>query len=325
MNKKLVITGATGMIGQALCNRLKDDYQLIIITRDIEHAFSILGKEYIYVNWNDSDEIIKYLSGAYGVINLAGSNIGNKRWTKKTKNEIITSREKAGEILLKKIALSVSKPSVFIQASAIGYYDQSYRAEYNESDITTNNKFLQNVVKKWESSTKDVKKHNVRHVIARIGVVLDKKNGIFPKIYLPFRYYMGSVLGNGKQWMSWIHIDDVVNAFIFLLKKGETKGIYNLTSPTPVRQKELIQKISDISGKSAWLKIPSFILRLIFGEMADETILSSQKVLPKRLLNSGFGFQFETIQEALFDIIKKKSSKNNYINTQQFNQHKHES
>ena len=287
--KKIIITGATGFIGKQLVASLKDQYDIVIFTQNIENAKKILGNSItaVYCDQTSENDINSNVEGAYGIINLAGENIGSRRWTKKQKAKILDSRIRIGIILIEAIINADKKPEVFIQASAIGYYGYG---------------FLADVTRQWEKST-DTINSGIRHIILRLGIVLGKDGGILKRILLPFKYFLGGYPGKGQQWISWIHINDVVDVISFILENSHLSGVYNLTAPNPVQNKYLIKVIGKIIKRPSWLSIPAIILILFFGQRAKELLLESTRIYPKRLLADGYKFSYSTIDKALKDLI----------------------
>lgn len=301
----ILIAGATGAIGQVLCKQLVHNYKVIAISRFPNKGQNILGNDVSIVSWENTSTLTDEVSNAFAVINLAGSSI-NCRWNKKNKSQILNSRINAGKKLVDIINKSTYKPKVFIQASAIGYYTSDYENSYNEKLICNNSSFLNHVCKKWESSTIELKDKNIRHITIRIGLVLNAKAGVLPSLLLPLKLFVGGFLGNGKQWFSWIHIDDIVKSIEFLLTHKNCQGIYNLTSPNPVRQKEFLKTLGQTVRRPIWLKIPEWPLKLVLGQMANETILSSLKVEPKKLLEAQYPFVYTDLNKTLRNILLNK-------------------
>jgi uncharacterized protein (TIGR01777 family) len=303
---KIIITGATGFIGRKLVQlMLLEGYEVIVISRNKAEAAKVFGNACILDDWGSFEngkweEYTK--SGGYAIINLAGDNISKGRWTNEKKERILKSRVKAGSILSEAISKAKEKPILFIQASAIGYYGDRGEEIITE-EANSGMGFLANVVREWENSTAELEKMGIKRVIVRSAVVLGESGGLLPKLVKPFRYYLGAILGSGKQWFSWIHIEDEVNAIMYLLRE-RAEGIYNLSSPNPIRMKEMCETIAKIIEKPCWLRIPSFVLRIIFGEMARELILVSQRVIPSRLIERGFKFKYENFASCVA-MIKK--------------------
>jgi hypothetical protein len=193
------------------------------------------------------------------------------------------------------------KPTVVIQASAIGWYGPR-QDELLDEDSTPGKGFLASVCRDVESSAKEFEGLGLRCVVIRTGVVLGWDGGAFPKLIKPFRFYLGGHLGSGRQWFSWIHLEDEVAAIKFLMENEHLKGVFNLTAPQPVTMKEFSKILGKVMHRPVWLNVPAFAARLAFGEMADEMLMSGQKVLPKRLLNTGFDFKYTNVEQALNDI-----------------------
>jgi uncharacterized protein len=306
---KVLIFGGTGFIGSDLVPALlREGFEILLFTRRqwIESADPKLH----YITWDavSNNALMDYLQGDYSIINLAGESIGTKPWTARQKNKILMSRIGVAEAISVAVDNARSKPGVIIQASAVGFYgSQSEVIIYEQA--RKGEGFLAEVVNSWEQSLKLKSSLQTRIIYIRTGMVLDNDGGALSKFQAPFRFHLGGHLGTGKQWLSWIHISDVVNAIIFLLKNRTTEGIYNLTSPQPIRMKEFACNIARTTATYSWIHIPAPVLRLIMSERADELILTSQKVLPVRLLDAGYSFHFGNIGEALNDLIKKKKKK----------------
>jgi len=303
-SKRLVITGATGFIGQHLYKKLEYDYEIIIFTRNIKNAKKILGENVRAIYWdgNSVDCITQYIEGAHAIINLTGENIGSGRWTKKQKAIILNSRIRAGDALSSAIKRTRNKPKVFIQASAIGYYGLNAGKGYDEMTPIKAKGFLAEVTRKWEMTVNTVNS-DIRFIIIRLGNVLGKKGGILGRILVPFKLFLGGYPGSGDKWISWIHIIDAVNAISFLLKNSKSSGIYNLTAPNPVKYKDLAKNIGKLIRRPSWLSFPEIVLILFFGQRARELLLADSRVYPRRLIAEQFKFSYNNIEEALYNIL----------------------
>lgn len=302
--KRIIITGATGFIGKELVTQLKDHYDILILSRNTEKAKKIFFDDIEIVYWDGTStgQIIRYLDKSFGIINLAGENIGNRRWTKKQKELIINSRSEIGTALCAAIQKTNDKPEVFIQASAIGYYGYTGENIIDEMTSVNPDGFLAEVSRQWEESTNKINS-GIRHIIIRMGIVLGKDGGILKKIILPFRLFLGGYPGDGNQWISWIHIKDVVNAILFILENRHLSGIYNLTSPNPVQYKYLTKVIGKTIKRPSWISVPKIILMLFFGQRAKELLFGSIKIYPKHLIIDGYKFSYDTIDNALKNIL----------------------
>ena len=304
---RIIVTGATGFIGKALCFRLLEEkYDVVALSRSKEKGEKIFGTDATVVEWDGkSSEVWQdYANGAYAVVNLAGENIGSGRWTPKRKQSILQSRLDAGRAIVEAAKSVEKKPRVIIQASAIGYYG-SRGDEIIDESSSPGESFLVEVVKKWEQSTQGVESLKIRRVIVRSSIVLGKKGGVFLRLVKPFRLFVGGHLGSGKQWFSWIHLKDEVKAILFLIEREDLSGVFNLTAPHQLIQKDFFHILGKIMKRPSWFPVPGFVLRLIFGEMAKDTLLSGQRVIPRRLLEAGYRFLYPQAELAIKEILGK--------------------
>jgi uncharacterized protein (TIGR01777 family) len=304
---KVAVTGATGFIGQALCNELAKESKVIALTRRPKKAFSVLVEPVDIVKWNSKKPEYwqKYLEGLDVIINLAGANVASGRWTEHRKEDILNSRLETIHILFEAIKNIKAKPKLFIQSSAIGFYGCRDEEKLDE-DSEAGEGFLSLVCKEIESACQEIESLGIRIAIIRSGVVLGMNGGALPKMAAPFRFYLGGYYGGGEQWISWISLADEVAAIKFLIQKN-FRGVFNLTSPRPVRNKEFFITLAEVLNRPCWLPLPEKLLQAIFGQMADELFLTSQRVLPNRLLNSGFEFEFPNFKDALENILNERS------------------
>lgn len=305
---RILIIGATGFIGRELVKELViSGHNPVAVSRNAGKARTILGNQAEIVAWDGLTAVglAKHLTGIDGIVNLAGENIASWRWTSRRKKLITESRVRTGNVLCEAIRLSASKPAVLIQGSATGFYGTPVDNPANE-DQPAGTGFLAELTHEWESSVSEAGKLVRRIVLIRTGLVLGKDEGLLKKMLLPFRFYSGTVPGSGRQWMSWIHLRDEVRAIRFLLESRSSSGPYNLTAPHPVTMKDFITAISQVTGKPAWLKVPGMLLKAALGEMADQTILSSQNIYPGKLLKEGFIFEFPYLPGALKNLLTGK-------------------
>lgn len=276
---KIAISGASGFIGRKLTDRFTElDYTVIPLSRiDIEK-----GEDYL------SEKI----NGCHIIINLAGAPIA-KRWTKLYKDILYNSRISTTRLIVNAINKLKVKPKLFLTASAIGIYDSINIHDEVSVDFADN--FLSEICKNWEI---EAQKATIETVILRFSVVLDKNAGAFPKMYLPFKLGFGGKIGSGKQWFSWIYIDDLINAIIHIIKREQRVSVYNLVAPKSLTNKEYTQILSAKLNKPAFFTIPEFVFKVLYGE-GSLVITDGQNVIPKRLLSEGFVFKFDTIEKAL--------------------------
>jgi uncharacterized protein (TIGR01777 family) len=306
---QVLITGATGLIGSALTRNLRESgYKIIALTRDPTKSAAIKEANIEYIKWDatTSSGWAKHVENSEVIINLAGANLADRLWTSEYKRVILDSRLYAGKAVLQAIMRAKNKPRLLIQASAIGFYGSSSDREIAE----TSGKgfgFLSDVCQQWENSTKMVENQGVDRIVARLGVVLSKDSKIVSNLRLPFRLFLGGHPGSGKQWFSWVHLDDVVSSFNFFIKRQDLKGIFNVCAPEPVQMKKYFEIYGNLLERPSWIHPPSFILKIILGDLAKEGILSSQRVLPMKLRKAGYKFKFSRINLALKNCLKWKS------------------
>jgi uncharacterized protein (TIGR01777 family) len=296
---KILITGATGLIGSALCKLLADKHELIALTRNINKAKNTLPNSIIAldnlkdVNFDDLD----------AVINLAGEPIADKRWSAQQKQKIFQSRLAITEQIVNKINTSDTPPKVFISGSAIGFYGrQPAENVITESYSSTYPEFSHQLCKQWEELALQAHSPDVRVCLLRTGIVLSKQGGALDKMLPPFKLGMGGRMASGKQMMSWIHIDDMVNAIVFLLEDEKAHGAFNLTAPEPVSNTNFTQTLAKTLNRPALFPMPEFVLKLLFGEMSD-LLIYGQNVIPEKLEQQGFKFKFKTLDTALNEIL----------------------
>ena len=302
---RIVITGATGFIGRALAKELVGaGYRVVALSSNPKTAKGLFENQVSAVRWDGkSGEGWKdYADGAFAIINLAGENIASGRWTKKRKQTILESRLNAGKAIVEAVKQAHQKPKVVIQSSGISYYGPGFDKILDELS-SPGEGFLPEVATQWECSTEEVESLGVRHVVIRTGIVLGMDGGALPRLVLPFRLFVGGPLGSGKQWFSWIHLADEVKAIRLLMEKEDLRGPFNLTSPGALQQKDFCRVLGKAMRRPSWLPVPGFLMRLLMGEMAEELLLSGQRVVPKRLLEAGYEFQYPEAKSALQEIL----------------------
>ncbi|OON71254.1 TIGR01777 family protein [Klebsiella pneumoniae] len=295
----MAISGVTGFIGTSLFSIIiQKVYTVYILTRKKTTETSHPTLQ--YVQWT-TDLATFPLSSIDVVINLAGESI-NSRWTKKQKKIILNSRIQTTKGLIKQLQALPAKPHTFINASAIGYYGTSETESFTEQHVTPGNDFLANTVYSWEQEASKARSLGIRTIYARFGVILGPDGGALPKMLLPYQFYIGGTVGSGKQWLSWIHIDDVASMIDFIIHKKEIDGPLNITAPEPIRMKEFGETIATIMKKPHWLPVPSFMLHALLGEMSI-LVLEGQHVLPSKAIEHGYQYTFPTIDHALQNIL----------------------
>jgi uncharacterized protein (TIGR01777 family) len=287
-----------------LCQSLvSDGYDVIALSRNKIRGKEILGEKVTVVEWDSRSAKgwESYANSAQAIINLAGENLSSGRWTRKKKQSILKSRLSAGRAVVEAVKLAKKKPKVVIQASAMGYYGPRLDEIIDESS-SAGEGFLVDVAKQWEHSTKEIESMT-RRVIVRTGVVLGRDGGALPRLAQPFRFFLGGPLGTGRQWFSWIHLEDEVRAIRFLMEKESAQGPFNLTAPEQLKMRDFCRILGKIMKRPCWIMVPGFALRILLGEMAKEMLLSGQRVVPKRLKEEGYKFVYPEARLALEELL----------------------
>ncbi|GAB4363227.1 MAG: TIGR01777 family oxidoreductase [Calditrichia bacterium] len=306
MKTQVLITGATGFIGRALCDYLlSSNYGVSACSRNPRKAQDILGENIEILPW-DEGQLMRALDSEsekqWVIINLAGENLSSGLWTARKKKRILESRISSGKILSQVVEQCRHKPELLIQASAVGYYGSCGDDILDESAEAGKN-FLADVVRQWEESTESVERLGIRRVIMRIGLVLGE-GGVLSIMKRPFQLFFGGHLGKGNQWYSWIHLQDVLQAIQFFIENKSQRGVYNLVAPVAVRAKDFSLQLGRQLNRPSWFHTPSWILTIFLGQLAEETVLASQRVIPKKLTDNGFQFNFPELSPALRDIFR---------------------
>ena len=304
---KIIISGAAGLVGSSLCKMLSDNgYEPIILSRKKNSA-----SPYKTIVWdlekNQIGDGVEEIEADY-VIHLAGAGIAEKKWSENRKAEIISSRVKGANLLAKLIAGMKNKPKAYISAAAIGIYGNRADENLDEfSEIKKDSKeFLVQSCIAWENSANEIKQMGIRTALLRIGIVLSTHGGALSKMLPSYKFGAAAYFGSGEQYFSWIHIEDLCNAFLFLLKNEHCEAAFNAVAPNPEKNKIFAKKIADAKEQKAlMLSVPAFALKFAMGEMSA-IVLDSAKVYPKRLLDSGFQFKFPELTEALKDLFERK-------------------
>jgi len=298
---KVAITGATGFVGSRLVERLlAEGHQVVALVRHPDRATFPTSVEVVpytlEANWQAAIE------GCDGVVNLAGEPIAEKRWTPEHKQEILNSRKIGTQKLVAAIAQANPKPSVLVNASAIGFYGTSETASFDETSPAGND-FLAEVCTNWEAEAAQVKQAGVRLVILRIGVVLGN-GGAIAKMLPPFKLFAGGPLGTGRQWFSWIHREDLISLILLALTRSDLEGTYNATAPNPVRMAELSTALGQVLNRPSWLPVPGFALEALLGDGA-KVVLEGQQVRPDRTQAMGFEYRYPTVKQALEEVVSQ--------------------
>ena len=297
---KVLITGSTGLVGSALVPFLKDKGHTVIgLCRNTNDPANIQS-------WNPITGTISptALEGADTLIHLAGENIADKRWTVARKKKIRDSRVNSTRRLLEALVLAPNKPKNLIVASAIGFYGDRGDTQLDEF-APAGTGFLPEVCQAWEEASQSVQNTDIKVVNIRIGIVLTPNGGALGKMLLPFKMGIGGILGAGIQYWSWITLDDLLAVFLHILTTKGLKGPINAVSPNPVTNREFTKTLGAVLQRPTIFPIPGMVARLAFGEMADMLLLASARVLPMKLNQSNFKFQYPTLDQALRNILNR--------------------
>ncbi len=293
-----LITGGTGFIGASLVERLlQSGHYVTVLSRskgDAKLKYRTIGS-FAEIKF---DEKIDY------IINLAGEPIADKKWSAKQKKILINSRIEITKQVVELISKLNQKPVALVSASAVGFYGSSDHQELDEKSLHKE-EFSHQLCKTWEEQALKAQNFGVRTCIIRLGIVLEKNGGALSKMLPAFKVGLGGKIASGKQFMSWVHREDVLSAISFLVNNSKLSGIFNVTAPNPVDNLEFTKTLAKLLHRPAFFNMPLFVVRIIFGEMGDALLASGQRVLPTNLLKSGFEFRFKKLEDALQNICKK--------------------
>ncbi|MCL5290755.1 MAG: TIGR01777 family oxidoreductase [Bacillota bacterium] len=297
----ILITGGTGFVGTALVKQLTQQNHRVIISSRREKQ----GREDIrYTKTPGEGELfsVESIAQADAVINLAGHNIAAGRWTAQVKDLILNSRVQITRRLVRSMErnkeVGQHYPKVLLNASAVGYYGQHPTATFDE-ESPNGEGFLAGVCRQWEQEAQQAEGLGARVARFRFGIVLGPGGGVLERIKMPYKFGMGGYIGDGKQWVSWIHIEDLVNILTLALTDERVMGAVNLCSPQPVTMAELDRHLARVLGKTSWTRLPGLVARTLLGEMADELLLNGQQVMPKKLITMQVPFKYPDIASAL--------------------------
>lgn len=299
MSKKILITGPSGLIGTRLTELLlQKGYQVWHLSRTKKKGIPSF-------TWDVEKGIMdtKALEGVDAIVHLAGAGVADKRWTESRKKEILESRTKSSALLYKTLAGANHSVKSVISASAIGYYGFGFGEEVFKEDSRSGNDYLAQVTKQWEESVDTISSLNLRVVKLRIGIVLSNKGGALVEMARPIRWGIGAALGNGKQYLSWIHLDDVCAMFIKAVEDETMQGAYNAVSGDWVTNKALTQRIAKVLKKPLLLpNVPAFVMKILIGEMAV-IVINGSKISADKIKETGFAFRYSNLEKALESLI----------------------
>ncbi|RYU79733.1 TIGR01777 family oxidoreductase [Hymenobacter persicinus] len=297
MSRKVLITGGTGLIGTRLADMLIDaGYEVAILSRHPSQS------RYRSFRWDPATGTIDEAAVPYAdyIINLAGSSVSDGKWTRERKHEILTSRLQGTSLIARELAKDNQHVRTFLSASAIGIYGDSGDALVTEDTApASTDDFLVDVSQQWEKAGRRVQELGIRTVLMRIGIVLSPEGGALVPLARTVKMMAGAPLGSGKQFMSWIHLDDLCRLFMQVLEEPQWQGTYNAVAPNPVTNQEFTETLAEVMHRPLVLpKVPAFGLKLMMGEMS-EIVLGSQRVSAQKVLNQGFRFEYPELRGAL--------------------------
>jgi len=304
MPETILITGGTGLVGTRLTEMLLEKgYKVKYLSRNPKKTDEIPA-----FKWDVKTQEIdpKALTDVDAIVHLAGAGVADEKWTKARKKVILESRTKSTELLNKALRENDHNVSTLVSASAIGYYGYDSGGVWKKEDSRFGDDFLATVTKEWEAKVDELAKANtgLRVSKLRIGIVLSEKGGALKEIAKPIKMYAGALLGNGQQFMSWIHIDDLCRMFIHAIENKQVEGVYNAVAPNPITNKEMTKTIAKILGKPLILpNVPGFALKLIIGEMAS-MVLGGSKISCEKIQEAGFQYKFDDVKLAINDLLK---------------------
>lgn len=296
----ILLTGGTGLIGRRLCRQWSaEGHQLTVLSRQPQRVASLCG------------ESVRGIADfeAYGdgpldaVVNLAGEPIADKPWSARRKALLWDSRVRLTERLVGWLQSRSQRPAVLINGSAVGWYGDAGERPLEENSAAAGEDFASELCLAWEQIAREAEALGIRVVLVRTGLVLAPEGGFLKRLLPPFRLGAGGRLGDGRQWMSWIHIDDQIALIDFLLRKADASGPYNACAPQPVRNRDFTQELGQALHRPTLMHVPGFALRLLLGEMST-LLLGGQRIVPRRLLDAGFAFRFPELKEALADVLR---------------------
>jgi uncharacterized protein (TIGR01777 family) len=307
----VLITGGTGMIGKALTQALIErGFNVIILTRHISNEQKTKNDKLSYAIWDVEKQTIDRdaFAKADYIIHLAGASVAEKRWTKKRKQEIVSSRVDSGKLIVDSLKNLPNKIKTVISATAIGWYgpDKNGGKKFTENDPSAYD-FLGQTCKQWETAIEPVSFLGKRLVKLRIGIVLSNDGGAYVEFKKPLKFRFATILGNGKQIVSWIHVDDIVRAILFAMENERMEGVYNAVAPNPSSNKEVVLEIARKRAKTFIpVHVPTFALKIRLGEMSIE-VLKSATVSSEKIQQAGFIFQYPNLESAISQLASQKN------------------
>lgn len=294
---KILMTGGTGFIGSVLCLRLvEENHKVVVLSRHPENISSPI-KAISDLNELSDDVFFDV------VINLAGEPIANKRWSEQQKNRIFSSRIGTTENLVEYFKRLENKPKLFLSGSAIGYYGIDKTDNIIDETGEGDDSFSSELCQKWEAVALKAEGLGIRTCLLRTGIVLGKGGGALSKMLLPFKWCLGGRIGQGTQWMPWIHIDDLIGVIMYCIHHDDVSGAVNGTSPNPVTNEVFTKALGKELKRPTIFPMPEIMVKLLMGQMGEELLLAGKQIVPTKVLDSGYSFEYKTLDEALIDIV----------------------
>ena len=312
--QRYLITGGSGFIGTGLIKQLLlENHDITVLTRNevltAQHFARVMDAEREDFQSKTKVKTIASLDAINPdqsfdvVINLVGQGIADKRWSDEVKQQLMNSRINTTQELYDYLKEALIKPDVFISGSALGYYGVRNTDDEIDENGDTDNSFSSQLCQKWEAQARKIAELGIRTCYLRTGIVLGKDGGALSKMLTPFKMGLGGPIGNGKQWMSWVHLDDIVDMIRFAVENDAIKGPINATAPKPVSNNEFAKTLAKVLKRPAIFPMPAFVIKLLFGQMGEELLLAGQRVIPKKLSDEGYQFQYPLLETALRDIL----------------------
>jgi len=292
----VLITGGTGFIGSALCSRLlNDNHSIVLLSRysqDIQPPLKAVSN--LQELKEEAFDII---------INLAGEPIANKRWSSQQKQNILDSRINTTRDIITYLKQTKHKPKLLINGSAVGYYGLDKSNDIIDESAYPDNSFSSELCQRWESTALQAQELGIRTCLLRTGIVLGKNGGALSNMLFPFKMGLGGRIGDGEQWMPWIHLDDLLGIILYCIAHDDIKGAINATAPNSVTNHTFTKALGTALKRPTFFPLPKMIVKLLFGQMGEELLLTGKRISPKKVLEAGYDFQFKTLEDALNDIL----------------------
>ena len=306
----VVIAGGSGFLGSALTPRLAREHSVIVLSRsEPKPAKPGAGDRIRFVQWTPDGTAgawAKEIDGVDAIVNLAGAGIADRRWTESRKKELIDSRLKSTASLVEAVRSATTPPKAFIQQSGIGYYGAYDDSPVFDESSPPGQDFLADLSVRWEACAQPVEPVGTRLVLVRTGIVIARHGGALKKMLLPFKLFVGGPIGSGRQYMSWIHLEDWTGMIAWAIRTRLISGPINASTPHPVQNWEFSRALGRAMRRPSWAPVPGFVLKIMFGEMAEVALLRGQRAVPTRAKELGFGFRYEEILPAMAAIFGRR-------------------